>query len=162
MTTRPPDELRAKAAAKRRRADELTAQANRAADSAPGGFATGRSGRSREQNRATARALDLTIDNAVKARRLVEDARWLETRAAAIEAKNDREAARAARRTQEQRERAAVAALPLANDPAAPEHMTRAEWKGMHPDFKGTLVRDGMRRRTLMHAGALSEGSSPT
>lgn len=57
----------------------LTAQANPAADNAPGGF-----------------------DNAAKVRKLVEDARRLETRAAALEAKGEREAARAAVRTQGQ------------------------------------------------------------
>ncbi len=57
----------------------------------------------------------------------------------------------------ERRERAATAALPLANDPAAPFRLTRAKWKGLHPDLKGTLVRDGMRRRMVMRGGALSE-----
>lgn len=152
-----PDQLRALAATKRRRADELTAQANRASDNAPGGFVTGRSGRSRAQDRATARALDLTIDNAVKAGKLIKDAEHLERQAAAIEAEPRRKQVRASVAQAERRERAATAALPLANDPAAPIHLTRAQWSSYHCDYRGMLVRDGMRRRTVMRSGALGE-----
>lgn len=155
-----PAQLREMAADKRKRADRLTAQANRASANAPGSYVTGGSGRSRAQNRATERALDLTIDNAVKANKLYRAAAALEQQADQIEdvaGQMRRELAKQCVAEAERKERAAIAALPIANDPAAPLHVTKAEWAKTHRDYKGIEPRDGFRRRSMVRDGSLQE-----
>lgn len=160
MATKTAAELRETAQTKRTQADRLTAQANRAADNAPGSYVTGGSGRSRAQNRATDRALDLTIDNAVKAVKLIRDAEHLEGQAARIEdvaGALRREQVKQAIAERERQDRAAVAALPIANDPSAGLHITKAQWAKTHRDYKGMTPRDGFRRRSMASGGCLQE-----
>lgn len=80
-----PADMRAEAARLRAFAARLTTEANRAADNAPGAYITGGSGRSSAQNRATERALEKTIDNAIKAVAAIKRAGWLEAVAADLE-----------------------------------------------------------------------------
>lgn len=148
------DELRTKAAGLRAKADELKAAADRSADRAPGGFVTGRSP---AQNRASNRALDRTIDNAVAALRLCAKAKELEGQARALDEAPVRARRRELQAEAERQERASVAALPIANDPAAPIRMTRAEWTRVPKDYRGIRVEGGFRRRTALQGGLLGE-----
>lgn len=84
-TPKTPAEMRAEAVRLREYADQLTAEANRAADAAPGAYITGGSGRSRAQNKRTERALIKTIENAKKPVAARKRADWLEAVAADIE-----------------------------------------------------------------------------
>lgn len=59
--------LEEKIAKAEQKIEQLNQQANRASSNAPGSYVTGSSGRTRAQNRATDRALELTIRNATKA-----------------------------------------------------------------------------------------------
>ena len=79
------ERYRLRADAKRALAAQLTAAASAMADRNPGSFVTGASGRSRAQNRGTNRALDATINAAVKANKLRADADDLDRRAWNIE-----------------------------------------------------------------------------
>lgn len=152
-----PARLRERAAAKRAKAERLLAAADRAADHAPGAYVTGPSGRSRAQNRATARALDQTIDAAVESARLRRDADYLDARARAIETEPERQAARERSRERDRETRAAVARLPILNDPAAPFHLTSAEWAGIGRDYRGIRPSEcgRYRVRSAMRGGCL-------
>ena len=151
-----PDELRTKATAMRVKANRLTEDANRASANAPGSYVTGGSGRSRAQNRATWRALEKTIDNAVAACKLRRYADRLDANAQHIENAPRREAVKVASKEAERRSRAQVAVLPLVNDPAASWHMTSAEWASIHRDYK-SITRSGLHRERFAMRNSVSE-----
>lgn len=77
--------MRERAANKREKAKALMARADAMSANYPGSFITGASGRSRAQNRGTERALNATINAAVRASRLHKEADELDRRAWAIE-----------------------------------------------------------------------------
>lgn len=109
-----PDEMRIEAARLREYVARLNRESERASANAPGSYITGASGRSKAQNKATNRALEKTINNAVKAVAATKRADELERQADYIEADGPAllEARIATRRAQDAAERkAAKAAL---------------------------------------------------
>lgn len=81
-----PAEMRAEAARLREYVDRLNQESEQASANAPGPYVTGRSGRTAAQNKATDRALEKTITNAVKAVAARKRADELEREADYIEA----------------------------------------------------------------------------
>lgn len=140
--------LREKASTLRARGGALGQRATQAADHAPGAYITGGSGRTRAQNRATARAIERTVTLACASQAALDEAGRLEARADWLDAAPARKATRERCAQQARTERSRVAALPLVNDPAASWHMTSAEWARIHKDYKAIGTRDGYRVRS--------------
>lgn len=122
----------------------LRAESERAADNAPGSYVTGSSGRTRQMNEKTDRALNKTIDNAVEIYKLNCQIGRLRTEIYYLqnqeEIKTTATVTKQRAKTLERMVKAAEASLPLINDPAAGYHMTSVEWGRMHRDYKGVVV----------------------
>lgn len=153
-----PAKLREKAARLREKAASTSRLASHAADHAPGAYVTGGSGRTRAQNRATARAIERTVRLACASRDAAQEASHLEAKAAWIEDAPNRARVREGVAAKECAERARVAALPMINDPSAPWHMTSAEWRTLHKDFKTIVECDGVRVRSAVQPAARGGG----
>lgn len=150
------EELRAQLARVNARIAALEAETERTSGRAlnPDGEIGGMRGRSR---RAKGRILDRWDRQAREHVQLVADRAALEAAIREAEGAAGRAAARAGAEAAERRDRARVAALPLANDPAAPIHMTAAEWARTPRDFRSIIERGGLRRRHAMRGGGLGE-----
>lgn len=111
------ESLRAKAQAKREKANALVKRANTFADQYPGSFVTGASGRSRAQNRGTERGLNAVINASVKAIALRQAADRLEHKAwrieNAVELARQRDLEKAASKATDRAERKKIRSLPL-------------------------------------------------
>jgi hypothetical protein len=111
MTT--PATLRSKAAICRERAERAQNIAHHAGDNAPGSFVTGRSGRTRSQDKKTERALDKTIKYYKIATYWNSKAANYEARARWIETTAEREAAKLASIAREKQAKRAKRERPL-------------------------------------------------
>lgn len=159
------EKYRQRAADMVKRAEALERNSSARFDSAPGAAVTGGSGRHRSGlHKKTDQAIEGSLNDLRKAKELREAAgRW---RARAdrhdpvviqreAEAKAKRDAAREGVKAKESAERKAA---PLINeDGPGVERMTSAEWKKLHADYKSVSVRDGVRVRTAVVKGSLSE-----
>lgn len=152
-----PTQLRTQAVELRKKAVALSNASSRAGEHAPGPYVTGGSGRTRAQNRATERGLTRTIELAVASGKANEKARSLEARANWLEEAPARAARKAQQREHDRTARAAEAALPILNDPAADLHMTWMEWADTSEDSRGFEVRGDHRVRSIYHNGALHQ-----
>jgi hypothetical protein len=156
--------FRAQAAELVKRAEALEANSSRRFDNAPGAYVTGPSGRRKSGLHAkTNRAIEGSLDDLAKARKLRDRAAGLEIRADIIDpVKTAERRARAAKvKDQERKFSAAIAKLPLINDPDATFHMGSHAWAKIHRNFKNIALRtDGRaswRVRMAMRGGALRD-----
>ncbi len=150
-----PVALRAEAERLRKLADSYSSTSYHASDNAPGSFVTGRSGRTRAMNRRTDQALNRTIKYAKMAVETREKAAALEIKARYIENTPERLELERQIAHKEMLARKAEVARPLVNDPAASFHMTSEKWNKTPRDYKGVIVEDKYRERSIMNKSAL-------
>jgi hypothetical protein len=161
-------EMRAHAEALRQRADDFEVRSSRRFDSAPGAFVTGGSGRCRSGlAKKTARAIDGSLADLARAKKLRERAATWSARAdrldpstvgAAAKRREAREEAAARAKSAESERRKAA---PILNRPPCGERLTAIEWSRLPGDYKSLAVIeiDGTpcRVRTAIRGGALVE-----
>ena len=158
-------ELRAEAQALRDRAAAMEKKASRRFDSAPGWTVTGGSGRKRSGlHKKTDQAIEGSFNDLRKAKELRERASTLEQRANNSDPnviqkreseKANRQAAIDAIAAKESEQRKAA---PIINeDRPGVVRMTKAEWAKTHKDYKAVNVRDGVRVRSVVRNGSLSD-----
>ncbi|MCC6229880.1 MAG: hypothetical protein IT432_11715, partial [Phycisphaerales bacterium] len=147
------------------KAEALEKNSNRRFDDAPGAAITGGSGRRRSGlHKRTERAIEGSLNDLQKAKRLREAAGKWNARADNIDPEviRQREERKAvvleAREKVKAKESAERKAAPIINeDGDGVLRITAAEWKKADKDYKGLSIRDGVRVRTLLRGGTLHE-----
>lgn len=162
MTHRTLEQLLAEAEALEAKAQALTKQADVRMNNNPGSFVTGRSGRTRRQDKRWEKAADRSIDNLVTAATLRKDAEQLRQRAYLLERADEIAAKKERQKAAEEKavlqERVAKKAMPLVNDPAAPFYMTMAEWNAISRDYKSIAACGTYKERSAVRPTRLGGG----
>lgn len=147
------------------KAEALERNSSRRFDNAPGAAVTGGSGRRRSGlHKKTDQAIEGSLNDLNKAKRLRETAAKWSARAdnidpAVIAKRDERKAVvETARERVKEAESAERKAAPIVNeDRPGVVRMTSEEWKKTHSDYKAVSVKDGVRVRSVVKGGTLSD-----